>query len=134
MASKNKVAKLKNSYCLPGMLKNKASGLKLKRTAFYTSADRQELNNEVEKILEDEYDEEQQFDYKVEKNECYYIKDGDLPKEGQKVLILFTLPDKSKNDIMIAKFENNDFNLVDLDAVITWKEIVFPTWQEIKIK
>ena len=58
MASENKVAKLKNSYCVPGMLKNKASELKLKRTAFfYTSADRQELNNEVEKILEDEYDE-----------------------------------------------------------------------------
>ena len=51
MASKNKVAKPKNSYCVPGMLKNKASELKLKRTAFYTSADRQELNNEVEKIL-----------------------------------------------------------------------------------
>ena len=134
MASKNKVAKLKNSYCVPGMLKNKASELKLKRTAFYTSADRQELNNEVKKILEDEYDEEQQFDYKVEKNECYYIKDGDLPKESQKVLILFTLQDKSKNDIMIAKFKNNDFNFVDLDAVITWKEVVFPTWQEIKIK
>ena len=67
MASKNKVAKLKNSYCLPGMLKNKASELKLKRTAFYTSADRQELNNEVEKILEDEYYDEQQFDYEVEK-------------------------------------------------------------------
>ena len=44
MASKNKVAKLKNSYCEPGMLKNKSSELKLKRTAFYTSADRQELN------------------------------------------------------------------------------------------
>ena len=67
MASKNKVAKLKNSYCVPGMLKNKASGLKLKRTAFYTSADRQELNNEVKKILEDEYDEEQQFYCEVEK-------------------------------------------------------------------
>ena len=67
MASKNKVAKLKNSYCLPGMLKNKASELKLKRTAFYTSADRQELNNEVEKILEDEYYDDQQFDYEVEK-------------------------------------------------------------------
>lgn len=59
MASKNKVAKLKNSYCLPGMLKNKASELKLKRTAFYASADRQELNNKVEKILEDEYYDEQ---------------------------------------------------------------------------
>ena len=57
MASKNRVSKLKNTYCVPGMLKNKASELKLKRTAFYTSADRQELNNEVEKILEDEYDE-----------------------------------------------------------------------------
>ena len=75
MASKNKVAKLKNSYCLPGMLKNKASELKLKRTAFYTSADRQELNNEVEKILEDEYYDEQQFDYEVGKNEYYYIKE-----------------------------------------------------------
>lgn len=62
MASKNKFAKLKNSYCAPGMLKNKSSELKLKRTAFYTSADRQELDNEVEKILEEEYDVERQFD------------------------------------------------------------------------
>ena len=57
MASKNKFAKLKNlyySYCAPGMLKNKASELKSKRTAFYTSADRQELNREAEKLLEDE--------------------------------------------------------------------------------
>ena len=54
MASENKAAKLKNSYCVPGMLKNKASRLKLKRTAFYTSSDRQELNNEVEKILEED--------------------------------------------------------------------------------
>ena len=65
MASENKVAKLKNSYysyCAPGLLKNKASELKSKRIAFYTSADRQELNNEVEKILEEEYDVERQFD------------------------------------------------------------------------
>ena len=54
MASENKVAKLKNSYCVPGMLKNKASKLKLKRVAFYTSSDRQELNLEAEKLLEDE--------------------------------------------------------------------------------
>lgn len=54
MASENKAAKLKNSYCVPGMLKNKASRLKLKRTAFYTSSDRQELNNEVEKLLEED--------------------------------------------------------------------------------
>ena len=40
MASKNKFAKLKNSYCTPGMLKNKASELKSKRIAFYTSSDR----------------------------------------------------------------------------------------------
>ena len=54
MASKNKFAKLKNSYCAPGMLKNKASELKSKRIAFYTSSDRQELNREAEKLLEDE--------------------------------------------------------------------------------
>ena len=57
MASENKVAKLKNSYysyCAPGMLKNKASELKSKRIAFYTSADRQELNREAEKLIEDE--------------------------------------------------------------------------------
>ena len=46
MASENKVAKLKNSYCAYGMLKNKTSELKLKRVAFYTSSDRQELNRE----------------------------------------------------------------------------------------
>ena len=56
MASENKVAKLKNSYCESGMLKNKASELKLKRTAFYTSADRQELNREAEKLLEEDDD------------------------------------------------------------------------------
>ena len=49
----------------------------------------------------------------------------DLPKENQEVLVLFTLPDKSKNDIMIAQFENNDFNFVDLEDVIAWKEIIF---------
>ena len=54
MASENKAAKLKNSYCVPGMLKNKSSELKLKRTAFYTSADRQELNREAEKLLEED--------------------------------------------------------------------------------
>lgn len=54
MASENKVAKLKNSYCTPGMLKNKTSELKLKRVAFYTSSDRQELNRETEKLLEEE--------------------------------------------------------------------------------
>lgn len=53
MASKNKSAKLKNSYCVPGMLKNKASELKLKRVAFYTSSDRQELDQETEKLLEE---------------------------------------------------------------------------------
>ena len=62
MTSKNKFAKLKNSYCAPEMLKNKASELKSKRIAFYTSAYRQELNNEVEKILEEEYDVERHFD------------------------------------------------------------------------
>ena len=49
----------------------------------------------------------------------------DLPKENQEVLVLFTLPDKSKNDIMIAEFENNDFNFVDLQDVIAWKELIF---------
>lgn len=54
MASENKAAKFKNSYCVPGILKNKASRLKLKRTAFYTSSDRQELNREAEKLLEED--------------------------------------------------------------------------------
>lgn len=54
MASENKAAKLKNSYCVLGMLKNKASRLKLKRTAFYTSSDRHELNREAEKLLEED--------------------------------------------------------------------------------
>ena len=49
----------------------------------------------------------------------------DLPKENQEVLVLFTLPDKSRNDIMIAEFENNDFNFVDLEDVIAWKELPF---------
>ena len=49
----------------------------------------------------------------------------DLPEENQEALVLFTLPDKSKNDIMIAQFENNDFNFVDLQDVIAWKELKF---------
>ena len=52
----------------------------------------------------------------------------DLPKENQEVLVLFTLPDKSKNDIMLAEFENNDFNYVDLQDAIAWCEI--PTFKE----
>ena len=60
------------------------------------------------------------------KDEWHYVKDGDLPKENQEVLVYFTLPDKSKNDVMIAEFENNDFNYVDLQDVICWKEIILP--------
>jgi len=43
MASENKKKKLKNSYCVKGMLKNK--DLKLKRTAFFTSSQRKENNS-----------------------------------------------------------------------------------------
>ena len=52
----------------------------------------------------------------------------DLPAENQEVLVYFTLPDKSKNDITLAEFENNDFNYVDLQDVIAWYEI--PTFKE----
>ena len=52
----------------------------------------------------------------------------DLPAENQEVLVYFTLPDKSKNDITLAEFENNDFNFVDLQDVIAWCEI--PTFKE----
>lgn len=52
----------------------------------------------------------------------------DLPAENQEVLVLFTLPDKSRNDITLAEFENNDFNFVDLQDVIAWCEI--PTFKE----
>ena len=47
----------------------------------------------------------------------------DLPAENQEVLVYFTLPDKSKNEVMMAEFENNDFNFVDLQDVIAWCEI-----------
>ena len=52
----------------------------------------------------------------------------DLPKESQEVLVLFTLPDKSKNAVTMAEFENNDFNYVDLQDVIAWCEI--PNFKE----
>ena len=45
MASQKKKNKLKNSYCSHGMLKNK--NVKLKRTAFYTSSLRKELDKGV---------------------------------------------------------------------------------------
>ena len=41
MASNNKKKKLKNSYCVPGELKNKSKGPK--RIAFYTSSMRKAL-------------------------------------------------------------------------------------------
>ena len=59
-------------------------------------------------------------------NEWHYVKDGDLPKENQEVLVFFTLPDKSKNSVAIVCFKNNDFDIVDLQDVICWKEIILP--------
>ena len=47
-----------------------------------------------------------------------------LPEENQEVLVYFTLPDKSKNAVTLAEFENNDFNFVDLQDVIAWCEIL----------
>ena len=60
----------------------------------------------------------------------HYLKENpnDLPAENQEVLVYFTLPDKSKNDVMMAQFENNDFNFVDLQDVIAWCEI--PSFKE----
>lgn len=52
----------------------------------------------------------------------------DLPEENQEVLVYFTLPDKSKNEVIMAQFENNDFNFVDLQDVIAWCEI--PSFKE----
>lgn len=68
---------------------------------------------------------------KAGKQEKYhYLKENpkDLPKENQEVLVLFTLPDKSKNDVVMAQFKNNDFNFVDLQDVIAWCEI--PSFKE----
>ena len=64
------------------------------------------------------------------KEKIHYLRKSpkDLPEENQEVLVYFTLPDKSKNDVMIAEFENNDFNFVDLEDVIAWCEI--PTFNE----
>lgn len=44
MTSVNKKKKLKNSYCVPGMLKNKEKGPK--RLAFFTSSLRKKIKNE----------------------------------------------------------------------------------------
>ena len=49
MASENKKKKLKNSYCVPGELKNKIKGPK--RIAFYTSS----LRKELKKIKQQEW-------------------------------------------------------------------------------
>ena len=79
-------------------------------------------NYDSEKDLEEAY----LAGLKAARQEKYhYLKENpkDLPKENQEVLVLFTLPDKSKNDVMMAQFENNDFNFVDLQDVIAWCEI-----------
>lgn len=62
-------------------------------------------------------------------NKLHFIKDGDLPKENQEVLVYFTLPDKSKNSTIIARFKDNDFDFVDLQDVIAWCEL--PTFNEV---
>ena len=59
-------------------------------------------------------------------NEWHYPSKGEYPKENQEVFVFFTLPDKSKNDIITAQFKDNDFNYVDLQDVIAWKEIILP--------
>lgn len=58
--------------------------------------------------------------------ELHYLKDGDLPKENQEVLIYFILPDRSRVAIAISKFKDNDFDVADLEDVVAWKEFVPP--------
>ncbi len=67
---------------------------------------------------------------KAGRPQWHKVADGDLPKENQEVLVFFTLPDKSKNVVTIAQFKNNDFDIVDLQDVIAWKEIVLPELKE----
>ena len=51
MASENKKRKLKNSYCVGGVLKNSANK-GVKRLFFYTASQRKK-NKKIEKYLED---------------------------------------------------------------------------------
>ena len=94
------------------------------------------LNKPVEDFTYEELSDELQekaYDFKKgaefgfnNANKWHYVKDGDLPKENQEVLVFFSLPDKSKNDVAIVCFKNNDFDIVDLQDVICWKEIILP--------
>ena len=92
-------------------------------------------------IDEDEFERLEMFDENVEEAYLAGLKaarqemwhdlrknPNDLPEENQEVLVYFTLPDKSKNEVIMAEFENNDFNFVDLQDVIAWCEI--PTFEE----
>lgn len=90
-----------------------------------TKLETDNYNAGLEQGYEDGFQDGAEFGYN-KANELNYLKDGTLPKENQEVLIYFTLPDKSRTAVAISRFENNDFDVADLQDVIAWKEFLPP--------
>lgn len=59
-------------------------------------------------------------------NEWHYVKDGDLPKDGNRVWLYFGVDDYNDGQFIRGRFWCGSCGWFDVEEVIAWKEIVLP--------
>ena len=64
------------------------------------------------------------------KDEWHYVKDGDLPKDENRVWLCFGVDDYNDGQFIRGRFWCGSCGWFDADEVIAWKEIVPPQIKE----
>ena len=60
------------------------------------------------------------------KDEWHYVKDGDLPKNENRVWLCFGVDDYNDGQFIRGRFWCGSCGWFDVEEVIAWKEIVLP--------
>ena len=63
-------------------------------------------------------------------NEWHYVKDGDLPKNENRVWLYFGVDDYNDGQFIRGRFWCGSCGWFDVEDVIAWKEIVLPELKE----
>ena len=59
-------------------------------------------------------------------NEWHFVKDGDLPKDENRVWLYFGVDDYNDGQFIRGRFWCGSCGWFDVEEVIAWKEIVLP--------
>ena len=91
----------------------------------FTQAHIPQMIEPVRMYLKNGFQKGAEFGYN-KANEWHYVKDGDLPKNENSVLLYTCVNDYNVGQFCRGRFWCNDCGWFETDEIIAWKEIVLP--------